>query len=55
MDYSDSNVLGKIIKKINELRLRYYVDGQGVVKTYWQGDWYAYHEVLKYDKKLKIN
>lgn len=54
LDYADGKIMGAIMKKINELNLRYYVDGEGVVRTYWSGEWYKWHEVMLRDVRMKV-
>lgn len=52
IDYKDPTVLGKIMKKVVELRLRYYIDGDGVVQTYYNGTWWDWESVLKRDPRM---
>ena len=46
--------LHKVLAKIKELRLRYYIDYKGDVQTFWQGDWYEYEYVSQFDKRLVV-
>lgn len=54
IDYKNATTMGKIMKRITDLRLRYYVDGAGVVRTYWGGSWVEWHKVAERDARLKI-
>jgi len=54
IDYKDGSTMFKILTRIKELRLRYYVDTFGVVQTYWQGTWKPYHEVMKIDSRMVV-
>ena len=54
IDYKDGSTMFKILTRIKELRLRYYVDTFGVVQTYWQGGWEPYHEVMKIDNRMVV-
>lgn len=47
-------MLYKQLAKLKELRKRYYIDYRGVVQTYWQGSWFDYDYVSKFDKRLII-
>lgn len=52
--YKDGKRRFKIQQKIRELRLRWYDDCDGVTRTYWQGGWHPWHEVMKIDKRLEV-
>jgi hypothetical protein len=52
MDYKDAALLGKIMKKVSELRLRYYIDCDGSVRTFYNGDWWLWETVLERDERL---
>lgn len=54
IDYKNGETMGKIMKKIVDLRLRYYVDADGVVQTFWQGSWAAWHEVAEIDPRMVV-
>lgn len=54
MNHKDSKLKFKIMKKIIELRLRWYEDCDGVVRTYWNGKWVPWEEVAKMDKRLEV-
>lgn len=54
IDYKNPTTMGKIMKRIVELRSRYYVDADGVVQTFWGGSWLSWHEVMLLDKRLVI-
>lgn len=54
IDHKDGKIKFKIMQKIRELRLRWYEDCDGVVRTYWQGGWATWDEVMKYDKRLEV-
>jgi hypothetical protein len=56
LNYKDPTLLGKILLRIRELRLNYYIssDKCATVLTYWQGTWIPYHEVAMVDKRMGI-
>lgn len=54
MNYKDGVTLGKIYKKLQELRLKSYTDAQGVVQVQWQGNWKPYDYVMQFDKRMEI-
>lgn len=54
MDYKDPKTLGKLMRKIMELRLTYYISADGVVMTPWQKGWEAYHIVAETDKRMDL-
>lgn len=47
-------LLGKMLKKILELRLNYFISADGTILTYWNGGWAPYHEVMKIDERMRI-
>ena len=53
--YDDGKVLFKLLVKMKELNLRYYINAFGVILTYWQGGWSPYHEVMKTYPAMNIN
>lgn len=54
MNYKDPKVLGKLMRKVMELHLTYYISAEGVVMTPWQGGWAAYDEVAEHDERLTL-
>lgn len=54
LPYKNGKLMAKIMKIICDLRLMYYVDCDTVVRTYWKGQWVAWHEVMKFDKRLEV-
>ena len=52
--FKECYMLYKKLAKLKELRKRYYIDYRGVVQTYWQGSWFDYDYVSKFDKRLII-
>lgn len=55
MDYKDSTLHGKILKKIRDIRQPYYVGKDQTIYVQWGGQWEPYHEVVKLDKRLKVD
>lgn len=54
MNYLDTVLLGKLLKRIMELNLRYYIGADGTILTSWKGGWEAYHIVAQTDKRMEI-
>jgi len=52
--YKEPTRLGKILKTILELRLRYFIQSNGIVVTYWRGGWVPYHEVMLVDSRMEL-
>lgn len=50
----DGALLARILKKIQELRLEYYVDAKGEPVVKWQGKWTGYKAVAMNDNKLLV-
>lgn len=47
-------LLAAMLRKLMELRLRYFVSADGTVLTYWNGGWSPYHEVAEIDTRMKV-
>lgn len=54
LDYKNGDVLFKVLSRLKELRLTYYINTDGVVVVKWMGEWKPYHVVMKYDGRLLI-
>lgn len=55
LDYTDGKVLFKLMKRIKELNILYYINASGEILTYWQGGWSYYHDVMKTYPAMNIN
>ena len=54
MDYLDGKTLFKLLVRMKELNLRYYINAFGTILTFWQGGWAPYHDVMKNYPAMKI-
>ncbi|MDB4311944.1 hypothetical protein N9937_00800 [bacterium] len=46
IDYKDSKVLGKVLKKATETNSSYYIDDEGTVRIHWNKMWIPYDEAM---------
>jgi len=50
--YKIPSLLAKVLKKIQELRMVYYINADGIVLLRWNGVWTEYHKVALKDERL---
>lgn len=54
LEYKNGKLLFKILSKLKELNLTYFIDSDSIVMVRWMGMWKPYHEVMGYDARLII-
>lgn len=50
--YKIPSLLARVLKKIQELRMVYYINADGIVLLRWNGVWTEYHKVALKDERL---
>lgn len=52
---SDGKTLYKQMRKIQEMRTRYYVNAEGVTMLFWAGGWMPWDYVAARDKRYVLS